>query len=70
MKRDTPFRIWLGSWEVKQRRINALEMLARKYAGTTRRGADDGEKGNISKFIQMIADGKLTISKKQINNDS
>ncbi len=64
MKKDTPFRVWLGSWDTKQNRIDALEKLARKYAGTTTRGVEDGEQGNISKLFQMIADGELKLRKK------
>lgn len=63
MKKDRPHPIWLGSWETKDRRLEALDKLARKYAGTTHQGSDT-EQGNVSKFIQMIADGKLKVTKR------
>ena len=66
MKKDRPYPIWLGSWEVKQRRLEALQALARRYAGTTRQGVDEGAKPNVSKLIQMIADGELKISQEVI----
>lgn len=64
MKKDRPFPIWLGSWDTKQARIDALDKLARKYAGTTRQGVDGDEQGNMSKLIQMIADGELKLRKR------
>lgn len=62
MKRDRPHAVWLGSWDDKERRLEALDKLARKYAGTTERSGT--EQGNISKLFQMIADGELKLRKK------
>jgi hypothetical protein len=65
MKKDRPYPVWLGSWDTKQARIDVLDKLARKYAGTTRQGVDVGdERGNVSKLIQMIADGELKLRKR------
>ena len=64
MTKDRPITLWLGTGEEKQARIDSLDKLARKYAGTTRRGGDSIEQGNVSKLIQMIADGDLKLRKK------
>ena len=62
MTKDRPVTVWLGTGDEKLARMEALESLARKYAGLTRAGGH--EQGNVSKLIQMIADGELKVRKR------
>lgn len=64
MPKDRPYPIWLGSWDVKERRIEALKSLSLEWAAGKQSGGSTETKPNISKLIQMIADGELELIKR------
>lgn len=56
-KQPWPVPIYLGVGKERERNINHLKRLARKYTGISGRSKE----GNISLLVRKIAEGKLIV---------